>query len=285
MYSNGRIGVFGLQCRLNMIEHTHAIVKQKTAAGPAWIDAQVAADAGLASEAEQHACLESLWADSAAPSDVLKDDPTRSTVTRHRQAGRVWLLKRYHIGSWRLRLLHPLRKTPAWREWAGAKQLRRLNRRCNPPWALVQVPRGQVLVFEYVAGEAVHRLLSGEVPTTPAFRRDLARRIGRQLGAMIAAGWNNRDHKVSNLIADAACLKGGAEPVIIDPLGVVPLRGRDQIDRVLAMMIRTTLRAGPFSVREGMALLKGVQEASSCCRGPLAPWAREILAQWGGVRN
>jgi len=183
----------------------------------------------------------------------LKDDPARSAVYRAEHGGSAWVFKVYRRQSWWKMLL---RVSPAWREWRLARHAAKApGVRVSVPIALVTLSRTeQALVLPYVEGEAMHHLVTS--CTDRATRLKLAAAVGRQVKALLDAGLVNRDCKLSNLIADVRCMDDGDVPVMIDPLGVQRKRSGDQVFRMWATLLRTTLREGPISVREGLTCLK-----------------------------
>ncbi len=212
--------------------------------------------------------LEKLLTAESTPIQTLKDDPNRSVVRHVAVDGRHFVIKRYRVPRWKTWLLYRLRQSPNWREWYGALRLVRAHRRVSAPLAIVHQPaRGreaQVLILPYIEGRALDRMIqdgSANHPWRESYRHkrlDLARIIGTQIGRLLTVGIVNRDHKLSNLIMDRACQEHGDEPVIIDPLGLRRRRSNQQVYRMLAMLLRTSARAGPVTTRECMTCLKAV---------------------------
>lgn len=203
--------------------------------------------------ADPRELVDALVTQDRATMTVLKDDPSRSVVYRAEHGGLSWVLKIYrHQSRWKMLL----RQSPAWREWRLARRAARVpGLRVSVPVAIVTLSnREQALILPYVAGEPMHQMVT--TCTDRVLRLQLARAVGRQVRTMLEAGLVNRDHKLSNLIADARCLEGKDVPVMIDPLGVQWKRSEDQVFRMWVTLLRTTLREGPISAREGITCLK-----------------------------
>jgi len=207
------------------------------------------------------------------PSATLKQDE-RSIVTRHELDGRSWIVKRYHLPAIKRRVYGLVRRTPPWQEWSGAKILSRIGVRISPPLAIVHP---DVLVLAYHEGASLHDWMRR---TTDSEKRlNVAEQVGRQIGRITAAGWVNRDHKPTNLLIDAACETGDAEPVLIDPAGM-RRRTPDKALRMLAVMYRATPRARGISIREGLTVLRAAIRADpSLAPTTAAALARAVLAQ------
>jgi tRNA A-37 threonylcarbamoyl transferase component Bud32 len=190
----------------------------------------------------------------------LKAD-SRSTVHVHERDGRVWVVKRYTMRGPKLRLYRLLRVSGGWREWRGAARLAAASIRCTMPVALTWNGGGEALVLPYVEGQGLARW-HARVAQSPQ-RHRTAQHIGRQIGAMAAAGITNRDHKAANLIVDAACAAGDAPPVVIDPAGLRRRRGDRQVYRMLALVYATAGRKVPVPMRAAMRCLRGVLDADT----------------------
>ncbi len=192
--------------------------------------------------------------------EKLKDDPQRSVVYRAQLDGRSYVLKVYRVQRWKMWL----RMSPSWREWRWAKQLAAGGVRCSLPVSQPLDADGELLILPYVDGRAMHHLARS--CQDRQLRLQLACGVGRQIRRLLDLGLVNRDQKLSNLIADAACVDGGDEPVMIDPLGIRRLRSGKQIVKMFATLLRTTLREGPISVREGMRCLKAAMGDAALAR-------------------
>ena len=227
--------------------------------------------------------LDRIFAAESAALETLKDDPGRSVLKRVAVDGRQFVVKRYRVPWWKTRLLHPLRLSQVWREYRGAQRLARVGCRASIPLAIVcQHDRGreaQALILPYIEGTSLDRLLEQAPPAAQwsneyrQKRLQLARVVGGQIQRLLAARIVNRDCKLSNLIMDEACEHRGAEPVMIDPLGLRRRRSRRQVMRMLAVLLRTSLRAGPVTVREGMTCLR-----AALSDRPASAVARQVLA-------
>ncbi|MCC6682768.1 MAG: serine/threonine protein kinase [Phycisphaeraceae bacterium] len=182
--------------------------------------------------------------------EKLKDDPKRSVVYRAQIDGRSYVLKVYRAQHWK----RWLRLSPSWREWRKARLLAAGGVRCSFPLSQPLNADGELLILPFVDGRAMHHLARS--CQDRQLRLRLACAVGRQIRRLLDLGLVNRDQKLSNLIADAACVQEGDEPVMIDPLGIRKLRDGRQIVKMFATLLRTTLREGPISVREGMRCLK-----------------------------
>lgn len=208
-----------------------------------------------------------------SPDTTLKDDP-RSTVTRHDLDGRSWVVKRYHLSMAKRLVYGVVRRTPPWQEWSGARSLASTGIRMSRPLALIHPDR---LVLSHHAGRTLHDWMR---ETSDRHKRlNVARGVGAQIGRITGAGLINRDHKPSNLIVDAACEVGDAEPVLIDPAG---LRRRTpaKLLRMLAVLYRATPRAGGITTREGLTALRAAMTADpSVTARSAASLARTVLAQ------
>jgi len=209
----------------------------------------------------------------APPTATLKDDD-RSTVTRRDVDGRSWIVKRYHLSAFKRLAYGLVRRTPPWQEWAGAKLLHAAGVRISRPLAVAHPDR---LVLAYQDGRSLHDWM--RETTDPRQRLTVGRGVGRQIGRITRAGLVNRDHKPTNLIVDAACEAGDAEPVLIDPAGL-RRRTSAKLLRMLAVMYRATPRAGGITIREGLTALRAAIEADpSITDRSAASLARTVLAQ------
>ncbi|MAE62444.1 MAG: hypothetical protein CMJ49_13940 [Planctomycetaceae bacterium] len=223
-------------------------------------------------------------AGAARVTEVIKEDE-RSRVVRVERGGKSWVVKQYHMCRLKTWAYHVLRRTPAWREWAGGSALAACGVRVNLPMALVHRAGGQWLVFEYVAGLSLHEWVRDAGPAMrgddAARRRRVAAAIGRQIGGMSGAGKVNRDHKAGNLIIDAVCEQGG-EPMVIDPVGVKGRRGDRGVYQMLAVLDRSVRRAGETTARERVACVKAMLAADGSiarARGTARARLREVMRQ------
>lgn len=195
----------------------------------------------------------------APASQVIKDDPCRSQVRQVLVQGIRCVVKTYRMPWLKTWLYHLFRATPAWRELDAGWTLHAMGVRCAPAVALVHEVRPgremQKLVIPWVEGPTLFSVIGQSQDAL--LRRRLAQGLGRQVGRMMQAGWVNRDHKPANLLVDEMAVQTG-EPVVIDPLGLLPWRTRGQAFRMLAMMLRTARQAGPVSLREAMRCLREV---------------------------
>lgn len=219
---------------------------------------------------------------------VLKEELGRSTVQLVTAFQRRWIVKRYHRPP---RLARWLRRSPAWREWRGAQRLFAAGVRCNRPLALCRgaAMSDEVLVLPYVEGACLHHLVADAPPparwdaTYRTWRRKAAYLAGEQIARLSEAGLANRDHKIGNLIMDEACESLRAEPILIDPVGVVPLRFEAQLIRQLAILRATAEGAGHVSRVERFEVLKALVErdpnqSAAAARQRLRRLARRVEA-------
>ena len=232
-----------------------------------WVNTNVTQRIGIGHDLSSISCfIELLLSAELNPIETLKDDPDRSIVQRVQVTGQHFVIKRYRVPAWKSWLLHQLRQSPTWREWRGTEKLMHVGRRVNMPLAtLYQPSRGheaQVLILPYVEGASLDKIVEEAPPVqewSDTYRNKriaLAQAVGTQLGRLLASGIVNRDHKLSNLIMDKACEHGGQEPIMIDPLGLRMRRSDNQVYRMLAMLVRTTERAGYITPRECITCLK-----------------------------
>lgn len=234
------------------------------------INPQTAASLGMNVD-DATALVEQLIA--SDPAATLKQDE-RSTVTRHDLDDRSWIVKRYHLPAAKRLLYGLVHRTPPWQEWSGARILGQIGVRISPPLAVVHP---DMLVLAYHDGASLHDWM--RETTDPRKRRNVAAQVGTQMGRITAAGWVNRDHKPANLIIDAACEAGDAEPVLIDPAGM-RRRTDAKTMRMLAVMYRATPRARGISIREGLTALRAaIQADPSLTTTTAAALARQVLAQ------
>lgn len=224
--------------------------------------------------------LAAVRASKAQASEVIKDDPCRSQVRQVLAQGMRCVVKTYRMPWAKTWLYHLFRATPAWRELDAGWKLHAMGVRCAPAVALVHEDRPgremQKLVIPWVEGPTLFTLI-GECKDA-LLRRRLAQGLGRQVGRMMQAGWVNRDHKPANLLVDERAVQTG-EPVVIDPLGLLPWRTRGQALRMLAMMLRTARQAGPVSLREAMRCLREVCKECPVLGPGAAAVARQLAAR------
>jgi tRNA A-37 threonylcarbamoyl transferase component Bud32 len=212
--------------------------------------------------------LDALQRDRATVIGVFKHD-RRSRVALVEHEGRRWSVKdcfAHPIVTWLAQLF---RMSPAWREAKRAAQLEGAGIRVNRP-VLLRHRRagGQVLVFGYIEGRSLYHELFDDPPPARrgaarcVRRLRIARAVGAQMGAMIAAGLVNRDHKPSNLIIDERCRAGRAQPVLIDPLGVRATRDFEPALSMLLSLLAGSYRAGGATRRERLtALVAAMRQA------------------------
>ena len=194
---------------------------------------------------------------------TMKDD-RRSLVQLWALDGRFWVVKHYRGSAWKTFWYHAVGRTPAWREWRYARQLRRCGVRVIELVALVHERRWgkwrQALVSPYVDAPNLHQWLC-RPDLEPAQRRRIAQAVGRQVGQIAAAGLANRDHKVSNLLIDAACHRDRGEPLIIDPARVKRRVSDQPVYAMLALLAQTAQRARALTIAEKLACLRAALTA------------------------
>lgn len=244
-------------------------VKRRMSDGAtAFISRSVGRAAGLSSDDAVLELLATVCADSHG--QVLKQDE-RSRVTLHEALGRRWVIKHDYLWPPLMWLYHIVRRTPAWREWYGARALAEAGVRTNPPLAIVHRSAGptarQMLVLPYVEGPSLHQHIEAISDSDGQTHEDhhrhaaLARAIGVQMGRIAAAGLIYRDYKPTNLIVDRRCLDEGLEPVIIDPNGLRPRRSDRQVLRMPHVLVRAARRAGRVSMRQKLRCLRAMLAA------------------------
>ncbi len=186
--------------------------------------------------------------------DTLKEAPCCGV----RRVRSQWIVKQWRPRPIVTRVYQALRLTPAWRQWRGAAGLVAAGVRCGAPAALVhdRSTGVQRLLLPFVPGRTLHDLARDSTASTAACRRSVARRIGGQIGALLAAGLVNRDHKPTNLILDEAAQRGDAPPTIIDTAGIRRRRSDAQVYRMLAVLDRSLVRAGPVCLRDRVGCLR-----------------------------
>lgn len=243
-----------------------------------WVNGDVADGLGLPADGPSLIRLcEALLDPRRAPRQVFKDD-SRSVVTTVSLDQQDWIVKRYRGPGWKTAIYHSLRRTPAWREWAGAMQLQQARCRVSRPLALVHQtgPAGisQALILPYVEGPSLYHWLVGSSGAAAdslnarTRRRRMAQAVGGCIGQMTAAGIINRDLKPSNLIVDPLCEQGNQPPWIIDPAGLRRRRNDGQVYQMLADFLYSTEEPGGVTVREAMIGLKSLLRADpSIARG------------------
>ncbi len=221
-----------------------------------------------------------LLADDASVERRFKDD-ARSTVTAVRHDDRLWVVKRLHVGIAGRLVYERCRLGPAWREHRGAAKLLAAGVRAVAPAAVGGVGRDAVLIVPYVEGPSLYYYLYFECP--PPHRRDearrserrrIVRRVGEQIGRMTAAGLTNRDHKPSNLMIDATCRSGDAQPMLID-CGSVRRRSARRIDRMLVNFMKSIHQAGGFTEDEWLACFGAIVDAAPL----IAPDGQSLYAR------
>lgn len=191
----------------------------------------------------------------SAAIDLLKEG-RNSIVEMHEVASRRWVVKRAARSGVAERVKSAIRLSPLWREWRGARRLRRAGVRCCQPIAMVRgrdVRGREMLIMPFVEGPTLHRFIR-EV-NEPAERRVVAEATGRQLHRLLHVGLVNRDHKTSNLIIDEACRRGGEQPMLIDPAGLRRATP-DRVARMFARLLETAVKAGAISKREMLTVLR-----------------------------
>ena len=90
----------------------------------------------------------------------------------------------------------------------------------------------------------------------------MASAVGRQVGQITSVGYTNRDHKVSNLVVDKECERGG-DPTLIDPARIKRRRRDDQVYLMVARLWRSARRAGEVTSRERLAVLRALLESDA----------------------
>lgn len=236
-----------------------------------WIDEAVARTSGQHQEEEIDSIVQRALTDPACIQRTFKSD-RRSIVQLAELDGRLWVLKRYRMFPLKMLLAHAFRLSPAWRELRGAALLHNAGLRAGRPLALFHHPTGQGLLLPYIPGISLHGLLFEHHrleacdESMRQKRLAMAAAVGRQIHRLASTGLMNRDHKLSNLIADEAALHHGADPIIIDPVGVRP-RPRPRkgganasaIRQMLRILHRSLLVSGPIARAEGRACLKAAR--------------------------
>ena len=220
-----------------------------------------------------------------SPAEQVFKDDDRTRLTLHEVDGRRWVVKHFHAPPFKTRLSQVLRISPAWREWLGAQRLARLRFRVVEPLALLTGLLGvrcrEAIVMAYADGPTLAQWLRGEGrEADPQVRRDLAERIGHQIGRLLHARIINRDHKAANLILDAAALENES-PMMIDPAGLRDFHSPQQALRQLRLLHKTTIEEGSVSIREYLLALNSLLEHYSDLQpaGPrrLANLARRVI--------
>ncbi len=197
--------------------------------------------------------------------ETFKDD-ARSLVRLLELEGRRWVVKRYRGSPWKTATHHLVGRTPAWREWRNAQRLRRCGVRVIDLLALIHDDHfgrwSQSLVTPYVAAPNLQQWIHHR-PGCPGSgpRRAVAAAVGAQLGVIGAAGYVNRDHKVSNLLVDRACAQGAAGPLILDPARLKRRTTDRVVFKTLALLAWTARRAGAVNLREQFTCLRAVLAA------------------------
>lgn len=243
-----------------------------------WIDAGAAQRAGLPSDnSSLQRFIDNLMNGQAELIDTLKDDWRSHVALSHLDNDR-WVVKKYLGPPWKTLWYHLVRRTPAWREWRYARQLRDAGFRVIDLVALIHDRHwgawSQVLVAPYIDAPTLKEWIRRSPPQTEQSQHDrsvrhtIARTVGQQVGMISAAGLVNRDHKVNNILIDKACESGAKPPLIIDPARVKRRWSQRTVYRTLALLSRTADQAGPVTLKEKMIGLRAVLAADpSLARG------------------
>ena len=240
--------------------------------GMCWVNAEVADRHGLVRDgAALSRFVDALLDARAAVRETFKDDG-KSLVQRIEQDGRSWVVKRYGGSPRRTSWFHLVRRTPAWREWRYGQLLHRRGLRVIQPIALVHFTDSgrwrQALITRFVDGPSLHHWLKKCPPVGSLDRAQQCRRlavasaVGRQVGQITSVGYTNRDHKVSNLVVDKECERGG-DPTLIDPARIKRRRRDDQVYLMVARLWRSARRAGEVTSRERLAVLRALLESDA----------------------
>ena len=193
---------------------------------------------------------------------------------------RRWVVKRYRhrAGS----LNRALRRSPVWREWRGARDLRRAGRRVYSIVAILDQRGLQSLIYPFVEGSDLRHWLRGLRGPGVGNRAAgpphtaLARSIGHQMGSISAAGFISFDYRARNLIVDEPCASGGAEPMIIDAARIRRRRKNGQVLSMLATFVRHDGVFWRASIREAITcrarLSRAIRHWPRRAAGAAAPW-------------
>ena len=243
-----------------------------------WVNERAAAHFGLLKDDGALAHMIKSLLDRQARLVLTFKDDRRSLVQLWELNNQSWVVKHYRGPAWKTWCHHMVARTPAWREWRNARRLRRCDLRVVDLMALVHEHRGQqtcqALITPYVDAPNLQQWINrsqdpaGQERSSAKDRRRIAAAVGAQVGTISAAGYANRDHKVSNLLIDRACELGNAGPVIIDPARL-KRRSSDQIAlRMLALLAWSAKRTGTVTFREQLVCLRAALSADrSLARG------------------
>ncbi len=186
--------------------------------------------------------------------ETLKQD-RRSRVVAASHAGREWVVKRSELNPLKRFVYRPIRRTSGWKQWLGARRLRKASLPYAGPLALALRGPDEYVVMFRLEGVTLDRwwpIASRED------RRGMAEALGRQLGLMHAAGLTNRDYKPTNLII----APGAAMPVMIDLEGVRRGAAQRATLRSAAVVHRALQRVDAVEEIELSALCRGLADAA-----------------------
>jgi tRNA A-37 threonylcarbamoyl transferase component Bud32 len=177
-------------------------------------------------------------------------------VWQARIAEREVVVKTWRLGgSWGRRSVQSaLTLSPAWRHWRAAHRLAAEGFATARPLAIATVElegaRVEALALEALEGVTALEALAGGMGAR--VEAAIARAVGAQVGRLARAGWYNRDHKPSNLIATRA---EAAEAIVtmIDCVGFRRVRpgSEEFLARMLAKLLIEPVGCG-VSVRRAL---------------------------------
>jgi hypothetical protein len=161
-----------------------------------------------------------------ATAEVLKDEPGSSWVRRAMINGRAVAVKCRYLNTSSRRIKSMLGCGHGDKHWRGAALLASKKIATARPvvmgTARVDGVLVELLVLNYLSGptllEVMDQIRRGVGPDVREQHR-IAAAAGRLVGAMLAAGLVNRDHKPSNLVV-CADARGDAGVAIIDVVGL-----------------------------------------------------------------
>lgn len=204
---------------------------------------------------------------------VLKE--SRSTLVFVAPVGgQLVVVKRYRKERLAARLLMALRRSRARRAWTCAYALRAAAIRVPRALGALEARRLRVLRRSYAlaefvaAAETLKRVLRSEPPGS-ARRLGIARRLGRLLGRIHAAGFRARDLKAANFLVD-----GAGRVWLVDLDGVRPARARRiraRRGRDLARLLRDVAGSGRLDPGERRAFVRGYRRGQRRARSRRVP--------------
>ena len=212
-------------------------------------------------------------------SDAVLRDDARLRVDLVRDGQHTWVVHHHRLPAMATGLGHLLRRTPAWRQWEGARRLEELGVRVGRPLALAHGWIGgeyrQAVVLPHVTGRSLATWLrDGErFPLTEGDRRDrrrIAAAAGAQFGRISAAGYIDHGYDPGRVVIDAACEQHGEQPMLADAGDLRRRRGRSQMCRHLGRIWERCGEIGPIARTEAMRFVIAAREADpSLGRVPL----------------